>query len=817
MKRAQVLSLLWRWSFRGLIAGFCVAIVAGVYVIHYVDQVTQDLPDVHKLSNYHPPQVTRILARDGSLLSELFTERRTVVPMAQIPDQVKLAFVAAEDAYFFEHQGLNYLGMLRALLVNLRSGKTRQGGSTITQQVVKNALLEDSSRTYRRKVREVVLSYRLEKELTKEEILGLYLNHIYFGGGRYGVQEAARYYFGKDIKEVTLGEAAMLASLPAGPEYYSPRHNLDRALARRAFVLDQMAQKHFLVHEGTDEQNRAIAEKAKAEPLRLAPVIEAEPTLAPEVTEEARKLLETLAGDAYSRGGFTVTTTIDPKLQAAARKAIRDTLDAVDKLTKVNAPFTAPAEVRSGRHGAGLHPFEGFPKPGDLHKTLLGVVTAAHDDTNTLEVQVGAVLGSVRVADASRYNPQGLIASQFAQVGAILPVSFLTAPPDPTKAATPEEAEKLEHEPTPLRLELGPEGALVALDPKTRDILALVGSYEGVAGGLDRVTQMKRQPGSTFKPIYYSEALHTRRFTPATIVDSALTPGAPYTNLKNDGILGDKPIRLREGLARSLNGVALRVMKELGPVNVLPWAESLGITSKLGTDLSLALGAYEVAPMEIAGAYATFAAGGVYVKPHLFTRVVGPDGEELKLPAEPPSKVAMSDAEAYLITSMLTSVVDHGTGARARELHHVAAGKTGTTNEAKDAWFVGYTTDLLCAVWTGFDDPKPMLGGEGAGATIALPAWLEFMKVAEEHKPPLDFTVPPGITTVRIDPTTGLRAREGQVDAMDEVFLAGTEPQEVAPVDSADAGVDGGSDAGVDAGSRLGSLTDSGTREEVGF
>jgi penicillin-binding protein 1A len=257
-------------------------------------------------------------------------------------------------------------------------------------------------------------------------------------------------------------------------------------------------------------------------------------------------------------------------------------------------------------------------------------------------------------------------------------------------------------------------------------------------------------------------------------------------------------LRLREGLAGSVNGVALRVMADVGPQNVVPWAKQLGITSNLGADLSLALGSYEVSPIEMAGAYATFAGGGVYAKPVLITKIVGPDGKVLTLPpTEAPRKV-MDDSEAYVITNLLTSVIDHGTGTRARELRRPVAGKTGTTNQAKDTWFVGYTTDVVCAVWTGYDDPRPLENGAAAGATAALPAWLAFMKDAHEKKPPIDWARPPGVTVVKIDPATGLRAFEGQTNAMDEVFLAGTEPSEIAVPD---AGVDGAvtdiSDGGV--------------------
>src|SRR4051812_29353760 len=297
---------LWRWTRRALVAGAACAVLACVAVFLVVRHFEQGLPSISDIkASYKPPQVTRVLARDGTLLAEIFTERRTVIPIATLPPHVKLAVLAAEDAGFYEHEGLNYYGMLRALVVNLRSRRTRQGGSTITQQVVKNLLL-DPERSFRRKIREVILARQLEQQISKDEILELYLNQIYFGHGRYGIEEAARYYFGKPAKEVSLSEAAMLAGLPAGPELYSPRHDAARAQNRRAFVLGQMLEKSFIDHNQYDA--------AMSEPLRLAQVIEPQGQLAPEVVELVKRTLKDAVGDAFTKGGigYTVTTTIDP-------------------------------------------------------------------------------------------------------------------------------------------------------------------------------------------------------------------------------------------------------------------------------------------------------------------------------------------------------------------------------------------------------------------------------------------------------------------------------------------------------------------------
>ncbi len=772
------------------VLGAVLALGGTVTTVAVIRHFEADLPTIPDLKgNYHPPQVTRVLARDGTLLAELFTERRTVIPIGQVPAHVKLAVLAAEDAGFYEHEGLNYWGMLRALAVNMRAGRTRQGGSTITQQVVKNILL-DPERTYRRKIREALLARRLEQDLSKDEILELYLNHIYFGHGRYGIEEAARDNFGKSARDLTIAEAGMLAGLAAGPELYSPRHDLPRALLRRAWVLEQMHKKGFL--------NDAQYAASKDEPLQLAPSVEAQNELAPEAVEIVRRTLKDL-GAAYSGGGFTVTTTIDPRLQAAARKALRDGLDTYDKRHALLGPLKGPVVATVDKKGHARpppaptskeRPFEGAPS-FESHKVLTGVVVSANDATGTFDVRVGSAVGTVKLADYERYNPDLLPASSFAPLDAHVRVSLLAPAPEATGGT--EVIAKV-----PLRLESGPEGAMVAIDTRTRQVLALVGNYEAVTGGLDRATQAHRQPGSTFKPIVYSYAIHSHRYTPSTLVDvsPAVFEGG-YHPSNYEGWTGTKPLRLREALANSVNVAAVRVLADVGPANVVEWGHALGLSAPMKPDLSLALGSYEVLPIELCGAYATFAAGGIYQEPKLVMRVVGPDGRDVPLKESPPARQVLDDAEAYVTTSMLTSVIDHGTGVRAKSLGRPLAGKTGTSNTVKDTWFAGYSTEIAAVVWIGYDDGKSLGSGE-SGASVALPAWIEFMKAAHEHKPATDFPRPAGVATISIDTSTGKLPYEGDPDVMDEVFLRGTEPTEIGgalPVADADGGVDPDGDA----------------------
>lgn len=772
-----------KWTLRLAVTALALsigAVVGGYFLIRHYEE---GLPSVAELEKgYHPSQVTRVVARDGTTLAEIFNERRTIIKIEELPRHVKLAVLAAEDASFYEHEGINWLGIARAMVVNLRAGRTRQGGSTITQQVVKNILLETQERTYSRKMKEALLARRLEQELCpecgndqagkdrrKDKILELYLNHIYFGHGRYGIEEAARDDFGKSAKDLTIAESAMLAGIPAGPELFSPRRDLQRALTRRAFVLEQMKAKHFI--------NDAEYEAAKNEPVRIAPAQEVDSELAPEAVAIAKKMLLELEPDRAPRGGFTITTTIDPTMQAAARKSLRDNIDAYDKRHQLLAPFktAAVATTKKGKQAPIKEvPFDGTPK-FESHKVLVGVVTGADDVNGTVDVRVGTILGSVKLADYKRYNPTGLTPSQFAEVGAHLRVSLLAAVPNAPAAKVP------------LRLELGPESAVVVLDVRTRHVLALAGNYEAANGGLDRATQSLRQPGSTFKPIVYSYALHSRRYTPATLIDvKPRTFAGGYKPSNYEGWTAPDPLRLRECLANSVNICAVSVAEDVGPANIVDWAKALGISTKMEPDLSLALGSYEVKPIELAGAYATFAAGGMYEEPQIVTRIVGPDGKDVELKPAPPPRRVLEPAEAFMITNMMESVVDHGTAQKAKVLGRRVAGKTGTSNDSKDTWFAGFSPEIAAVTWVGYDDNKPLGSGEAGGVT-ALPAWIGVMEAAEKGKPRSEFARPPGVTTVAIDPKSGKLKPDGSDgDTIDEVFLQGTEPTETA--DAADAG-----------------------------
>jgi penicillin-binding protein 1A len=781
------IEVLWIWTKRLTLLGFALAMTAVLALFLYIRSIEAELPAVIGLQNsYKPPQVTRILARDGSVLSELFTERRTIVKIDTLPDHVKRAVLAAEDSTFYEHEGINYLGILRAAYINIRSGKVKQGGSTITQQVVKNVLL-DSERSFKRKMREALLARKLEQELKKDEILELYLNHIYFGHGRYGIEEASKDLFGKSAKELSAGEAALLAGIIACPESCHPRRDLKSALERRGRTLARMLEKGFIT--------QPVFDTSRDESIRLIPVLEKGTDIAPEVVSIARKMLHDLEPERSAQGGFTISTTIDPKMQLAARKSIRDNLLAYDKRHALSGVLKAPAtpdpKVKNPpKIPKELIPFEGTPT-FETHKVYLGVVESASDESNSFDVRVGTVIGNLRMVDVERYNTQKLKATGFAQKGARIRVSLLAPPPSATETTKPK---------VPLRMESGPEAAFVAIDVKTRDVLALIGNYEAAQAGLDRATQSRRQPGSTFKPIVYSYALHSRRFTPATIIDVNPTSFGDYKPSNYEGWTAKDPLRLREVLAQSVNIGAVRVLDDVGPQNVVEWAKALGITTPMKGDLSLALGSYEVEPIELCGVYASFAGGGTFETPSIITKITGPDGKDLELKRKLPARRVLDEAEAFMITSMMSSVVDHGTATGAKVLGRPVAGKTGTTNGSKDTWFAGFSTDIAAVSWVGYDDGK-LLGTREAGGSTALPAWVSFMKFAHEGRPITEFSKPAGIVTVKIDTKTGNLPYPEDPTTMDEVFLEGTEPTEVSEVPASDAGaMDGGEPEMFDSG-----------------
>ena len=746
-------------------AALCGAACAGVYLVYASDP---ELPRLDRASDYHPKVVTKVFARAGELIGEIYEERRTVVTREQIPDVMIHALVDAEDAEFYEHHGLSYWGMTRALINDLKPGAHIQGASTLTQQLVRNLLLRSNARTLKRKVQELILARRIETALSKDDILTLYLNQIELPYQRFGIDEAARFYFGKGVKDVDAGEAALLASLPKGGNIDPLRHP-DRAKDRQRYVLSQMVRYHHL---------EAIeAEKFAKAPIKLvkngAPYL----GVAPEYVDEVRRILVERYGQkklAYL--GAEVRTRCDAKIQREARESVEKGLSDLDARQGFRKPVAhlKPADVK--KHHMKLE--REYPTEPGMGRVVDGVVTQLA--AGTASIDLGGVVGTLPLpASVDRYNPKALLAPERFAIGDVLRVRVIEA----GKA----------HAGVPLlALELGPQAAMVVIDPASRDVVALVGGYGFHPGGFDRALAAKRQPGSSFKPFVYAAAFDTGRFSPATIVVDGpqvyTSPGmAPWKpgNAEKEEYLG--AVRLRVALAKSLNTVASQLVDVerdgVDPATIVALAKSLGIESQLDANPSLALGTSVVTPFELTSAYASLAAGGRAKRPRFIDRIAttGEGG----LPAAPEPEAAEVQAlrpqVAYLVTSMMTSVIDMGTAASAKgKLGRPAAGKTGTTNSHKDAWFVGYTADLVTGVWVGFDDMRELGHGE-QGARAALPMWVALMTAAHAGKPPRPFQEPTGLVSLKIDPVSGLLAAPGAANAIDEVFLEGTQPTGEAP------------------------------------
>ena len=735
-------------------------IVGAVVVMGTYAYFSRDLPSVGALRDYKPPQTTRVYDRHGEVIGEIFTERRTVIPLSEVPRHVVLSVLAAEDADFYEHEGLDYTGILRAVGRDIISGRAAQGGSTITQQVVKLMLLTPE-RTLSRKVRELILARRLENELSKDEILHLYLNHVNFGRGRYGIQEAAQYYFGKNASELTLAEATLLAGVPQAPARLSPRSNPEAAASRQRYVLSQLASKREVYWPDLSEE---AIEAARAEKVETIPLPEVSGS-APEVLAIAKQALRTAAGDeALGEGGYAVHTTIDLRLEKHARHALQQGLSAIDERQGYQGPY----RPKNRRRGPKATP------PADelrMGRTYVAKVTKADVDEDQLRLEVAGHPAVLPMRDLERYNPGGLAASKFAKPGDLLPISI-------TQFGS-------EEDPAVARAERGPEGCVVVIEPRSRDVLALVGGY-AARSGFNRATQAIRQPGSAFKPIVYARAIQSRRFTPASLVVDAPAVYDEWKPRNYEQWNYQGAVRLREALARSINMVAIRVIEDLGVQEVAEFARQDGITTKLEEDMALALGASGVRPIELTNAYATFAAGGRWAPTRIVTKIVSPDGTNVPLQPLAPARDVMTPDEAYVMTSMLRSVVTSGTGTPALRLERAVGGKTGTSNEARDAWFVGYSPSVVVGVWVGFDDSRS-LGKRETGTRSALPIWVEVMGLADRTPKETDFAIPSGVIIIPIDPASGLLAYEGQEDAVNEVFLTGTAPVDVArPPDVAD-------------------------------
>jgi len=709
-----------------------------------------DLPDVRGLEDYRPLLMSHVLAADGTTIDTFAEQRRMLIGFSDIPESFRNALIATEDAAFYEHTGVDPAAIARALASDIRHMRLAQGASTITQQLARDLFLH-RKKTLRRKLEEALLALEIERTYSKDEILTFYANQVYMGHGRYGLEAASRFYFGKPARELGLPESAALAGLVQRPEALSPIRDPERALARRRHVLARMVVERMIDAE--------TARAAQAAPLKLAD--EASTSVAaPYFVEEVRRWLKSRFGDAgVYREGLEVQTTLDPALQRHANAAIDAGLRALDKRQGWRgAPGRVPADSTPETWESPA--WRRAPREGEITDA---VVTAVGGGSARL--RVGPVAGTLRPRDAAWTRKQRV--SDLVRVGDIVRVRLVHLEPGADAAVT------LEQDPEV-------EAALVAIEPRTGEIRALTGGFDFRRSEFDRATQARRQTGSAFKPFVFAAALQNGWTLADRIVDEPtvfLDPGAGaayqpenYTH-KYYGAL-----TLREAAERSANIATVKLLLEVGYEPVIRLARDLGIRAELKPYPSLALGAFEVTLLELTSAYGAFANLGVWVEPHLIREVRDSGGSAVHR-VDPEIRDSLRPEVAGLVNRLLEGVVTDGTGKAAASLGRPLAGKTGTTDDNTDAWFVGYAPDLVVGVWVGFD-AKRSLGARETGSEAALPIWKEFMERAFDGRPPEAFPEPRGLLTVPIDRRTGLRYRpaDGCPAPFAESFLEGSEP-----------------------------------------
>jgi len=744
-------------------------VALGVYL-----HITPDLPLTEDLGSSEKSIPLRIYSKEGKLIGEFGDKRRSPLEYKQVPQQMINAFISAEDERFFEHFGVDYVGMSRALVSYIKNrGKKKQGGSTITMQLARNLFLT-SEKTIRRKLLEIVLAVRIERELSKKQIMKFYLNKIYLGKQAYGVQAAANIYYGKNVDKLSIAQTAMIAGLPKAPSNYNPIANPKRALFRRDYVLGRMYDLDYIKEE---VYKKAINEKITAKIHKA--VTESE---APYIAEMARQYMRRQFGNMAYRNGYKVYTTISLKLQDTGNKSLRNALLQYDRRHGYRGPEmhkNMPVNASNAYRDKELSSLSviGGLLPGIITTVQQKSVTVYLKGGTSIELDWAAMKWARKFISTKRTGRFPRTASQILKVGDIIRVH--------------EENGKwiLAQIPTV-------SGALVSIRPKDGAILAMVGGFDFRKSKFNRVTQAKRQPGSNFKPFIYSAALK-KGFSPASIFPDTQIA---YEQDGNRGLWSPRnpdgkylgPMRLREALARSRNLVAVRVLQEIGIGYGIDHAANFGFAkTQLPHALSLSLGSAEVTPLQLVAGYAVFANGGFRVEPYYITRI-DEYGKGNIYVAEPwiacqkkcgkdikgyPARRAITAANAFLMTSMMKDVITRGTARKALVLKRSdLAGKTGTTNDQKDAWFSGFNPDLATTVWVGFDAAKNLGRGE-YGGKAALPMWINFMRVALKGKPVRRLKPPKNLIRVRIDASTGLLARGSSGKVVTEYFVKGRQPK----------------------------------------
>lgn len=766
--------------------------VVGFFAVLY--RFGAALPDVSQLQDYEPPVTTRVYAADGQLLTEFARERRLFVPIEAVPQPVINAFLAAEDQNFHKHAGIDFVGIVRAAITNLMNvGTDRRlvGASTITQQVAKNFLLSNEV-SYERKIKEAILAFRIEQALSKERILELYLNEIYLGGGAYGVASAALSYFDKSLADLNLQEIAYLAALPKAPNNYHPVRRYEAAVGRRNWVLERMYEERFIDRETYRETAELPLEAAgeRGNPGFTADFFN---------EEVRRELVELYGFDALYEGGLAVRSTLDPRLQAVAERALRDGLVTYDRRHGWRGPLAQVdpenwlEEFRALEQSRG-HPDWRLAVVRGVEET--GVLIAFRDQT-TGYIPFSEMRWARPWLEGETVGPRPSTPGDVVKAGDVIVVEQMMTAPD---EGEPEAAFDDDGEPLfSLRQIPKVEGAIVALDPHTGRVLALVGGFDYAASQFNRATQAVRQPGSAFKPFVYAAALDNG-FTPSDLILDApfvidQGPGLPKWKPANYSRKFYGPSTLRLGVEKSRNLMTVRLAQYVGMERIADYADKFGIISDLPQTLAMSLGAGETKLLDLTTAYAMLVNGGKRIQPSLIDRIQDRRGKTVwkhdmrpcdacksalwsygDIPELPDMREQIIEAgTAYQVVSILEGAVQRGTGVRVRAVGKPLGGKTGTTNESFDTWFVGFSPDLAVGVFAGFDTPAS-LGSRETGSSVSAPIFRDFMAGALAEQPATPFRIPSGIRLVRVNAKTGLPARPGERNTILEAFQPGTEP-----------------------------------------
>jgi penicillin-binding protein 1A len=782
----------------------CAAIAGGAVVVWGYKYVTKDLPDVKSINDYRPSAVTKVYANDGKLIAEFFKERRYPARFSEIPLVVKQAFLAAEDASFYSHAGIDPYSIARAFIKNMQAGSAKQGASTITQQVVKNLLLTPE-RKIERKIKEAILSYRLEQSLTKDEIFEVYLNQIFLGNTAYGVSAATQAYFNKDLSKITLPEAAMLAGLPKAPSRFSPISNLPRAKRRQEYVLGQMVKAGFITKEQADAAFKEKLEfhTASQQNIYGAPYF---------VGEVRRNFQSNFPSYDLDQDGLEITTTVDLDATKLAEKSLQKGLRSVDKRRgwrgALEKNFTYPQYKSKYK--------ESFVSEYESDTVYPAFVESINVSSKNLNIRLGEKEYSLSVKDSSWANKIINLqdVSRFSRPeleikkGDVIEVNFATRIDEKTKKTE-----------TVLQLDQTPmiEGALTLINPYNGAVNVMVGGYSYQRSVLNRVTQTLRQPGSTFKPIVYLAAVDGYKYTGSTIVHDSprtLKVGDQYWSPGNYDGKYSGPITLRNALAKSKNLVSVDIVSRIGISPIIKYAKQLGITSPIGRNPSIALGSSEVTLLELTRAYGVLAAKGILADTFVISQIKDRTGAIVyDRENEISSKLhqVLSPDSAFIMSNIMKGVIDYGTATSIKPINRPVAGKTGTTNDMMDAWFIGFTPEWVCGIWTGFDQLRS-IGDKETGGRIAAPIWLNFMQPfldkkdevqyqeldkrtkeeserlnieyrAPEKIKPLDFQPTDGVVGMWVNKDSGLPAADNSPGSIYEYFVKGTEPsaQEILP------------------------------------